>query len=673
MTSNINFSYPFFIQNQVLRSENLNNIVNYLDEQNRLTRTHLFGIGIVYGLNIEIGLVQSDGRVDLNISDGIGISSKGFFYNVQAMQLNSWTPVEVEQAEFLCDPDSPEETFEIWELFENGAGGEMLNEDFFKEDKVIILLWDQKEEFRTTCFNDRDNIVEGEVRINIRKFAVTTEVAEIITKGLDEVGGSENQVNLPAVCLNRFGYTRTPGSDTEPGIFPEEIVDCRRFLENYESICVNGLRVAENSGGNIAQAYIEVAKEFPEFFEENQFQNLETHLIGTANPKGLLQQVLDSNQQTGVQYFYDYLKDLVLAYEEFTNTDYAQIVTLRPDPCLFPYHISLGRIFFAENKLNQSAEYPYRTNLIRPPIEGQFDQSFRRAKRLAERMINLTKSEVQGEDPIVARFLNVNLPISLITAGDGEPGIMKITPSKGKWFPLSERAIPFYYLKEAVENKLGDIRAYWSFEAWNRNRQDRIPAFYPVSSTNNITIGLQGHLLCDVDAYNFFRIEGHLNRKLETVLTELNRQRKGLNLPFDIRCVKLDLDRDPRAQLDEETLAQIDAQTLDDLDKDTIPDHSAELELEMKELEITYQENRSELRLRLTRIPSQFISIFKKQRMSLLNYRSLLFLSMQFKQLLMNLIKSHNLPQLKSDFFRLRAMVEDSYSLRLIGSGRGKS
>ena len=42
-------SYPVFESGQVLTSRHLNDLVEYLDEQDRLTRNKLVGIGIVCG------------------------------------------------------------------------------------------------------------------------------------------------------------------------------------------------------------------------------------------------------------------------------------------------------------------------------------------------------------------------------------------------------------------------------------------------------------------------------------------------------------------------------------------------------------------------------------------------------------------------------------------------
>jgi hypothetical protein len=48
-----NVSYPDFVPDQLLTSDNLNQLFGYLDEQGRMTRTNLIGIGIVCGLDVE--------------------------------------------------------------------------------------------------------------------------------------------------------------------------------------------------------------------------------------------------------------------------------------------------------------------------------------------------------------------------------------------------------------------------------------------------------------------------------------------------------------------------------------------------------------------------------------------------------------------------------------------
>ncbi|MEZ4848534.1 MAG: hypothetical protein R3B93_07930 [Bacteroidia bacterium] len=121
------------------------------------------------------------------------------------------------------------------------------------------------------------------------------------------------------------------------------------------------------------------------------------------------------------------------------------------------------------------------------------------------------------------------------------PKEIKITPSKGKLFPLSDRAIPYYYSEENVANQKGSMRTYWNYQAKSKRRQGLIPAYFPVPKqgvveTSNLN---KKYLLRDMDAYDFFRIEGHLFDELEKVVENLQQQRQSLNLPFDIRCVEL--------------------------------------------------------------------------------------------------------------------------------------
>ncbi|HKJ42122.1 MAG TPA: hypothetical protein VKA27_08500, partial [Sunxiuqinia sp.] len=64
-------SFPVFEQNQVLTEEHLNAVVNYLDQQTRLSRRDLRGYGVVCGLKLSVVNRQ------LNLSKGCGLTSDG--------------------------------------------------------------------------------------------------------------------------------------------------------------------------------------------------------------------------------------------------------------------------------------------------------------------------------------------------------------------------------------------------------------------------------------------------------------------------------------------------------------------------------------------------------------------------------------------------------------------
>ena len=65
--------YPYFVANQVLKSKSLNDAFFHLDEQGRVTRTNLFGHGIIEGLTY----TWKDGV--LTIDRGEAITSNGWY------------------------------------------------------------------------------------------------------------------------------------------------------------------------------------------------------------------------------------------------------------------------------------------------------------------------------------------------------------------------------------------------------------------------------------------------------------------------------------------------------------------------------------------------------------------------------------------------------------------
>lgn len=599
MTARPTISYPYFVPNQLLNSADLNNLIEYLDQQNRLTRSYLFGMGILYGL--ELKWKEDGDKSTIIISEGVGLSSKGFLFDIGDIELRSYTEVMLEAKELMCEEtitDDIGSSYTMWELLE-GENGSVISELFADqslEDIVVLLFWDQGQNIQEASFSQCSQ-VKGETNVAIRVLATTKEVAEEITKSFSV--DSLSTEALPGICLPRFGLQ----GDSTPEINTGEIVSFRKFVQNYKEICTAAVKTDTATVGSIAAAYISVAERFAELLfkggnlEPDNFADLEAHLIGRGEGEvdqegaalpavvGLLQQVVESANGKGIQYFYDFLKDLVLAYDEFADTKFAQTLSGKPDRCLFPHHNLLGRIHKSEDEVKVFNDY--RTKLIQSPVEGLGNSDFDQAKQLYVRMMDLAARTLEdvvaeGVTKKGARFTNVNLPLPYPMQNDPQEPKIKITPSKGKWFPLSERAIPYYYAEESVSGKGKDfpIRENWSFKETDRNRQERIPAYYPVPTTSGSgnTASLEP-LLCDMDAYNFFRIEGHLYKEVETALQVIRQERQRLNLPFDIRCLKLDL-KETKFNLGEGSTI--------------LPGHVRRL-LKVRDLELSYKRSRIEL------------------------------------------------------------------------------
>ena len=74
----VNYVYPKFVPDQLLTSDDLNELFCYLDKQGRLTRTNLIGIGIVCGLEVQLNTTKTI----ITITKGTGVTSAGYLINV---------------------------------------------------------------------------------------------------------------------------------------------------------------------------------------------------------------------------------------------------------------------------------------------------------------------------------------------------------------------------------------------------------------------------------------------------------------------------------------------------------------------------------------------------------------------------------------------------------------
>ncbi|MBI5895994.1 MAG: hypothetical protein HZB24_08330, partial [Desulfobacterales bacterium] len=74
-------TYTVFEDNQVLTAGQLNQRMDYLEQQTRLSRVRLHGIGLVCGLNLSL----ERGRIRL--SKGSAVTSQGDLLNLAENQL----------------------------------------------------------------------------------------------------------------------------------------------------------------------------------------------------------------------------------------------------------------------------------------------------------------------------------------------------------------------------------------------------------------------------------------------------------------------------------------------------------------------------------------------------------------------------------------------------------
>src|ERR1043165_2597703 len=115
-------SYPVFENNQVLTSSQLNQLVAYLDEQNRLTRVKLIGDGIACGFTLKYDKLTAPD--ELTIFQGMGITSAGYLITEGDCIVKEYRKYELPKG---CryvpfeDPDTTVQDVLLWELLTEDA------------------------------------------------------------------------------------------------------------------------------------------------------------------------------------------------------------------------------------------------------------------------------------------------------------------------------------------------------------------------------------------------------------------------------------------------------------------------------------------------------------------------------------------------------------------------
>lgn len=491
-------TFPVFQSNQVLTDRHLNQLRGYLDEQNRLTRSQLIGVGILSGLEVLTG--STNNSLSLTITEGVGITSEGYLIQMLSTTLGSLAKEKKipGAALGLSNQEIP-----VRELLEGTNNPFPLTlEDL--NDRLVVLLLEAADTDSDNCINDCDD--QGTTReFVIRKYLIDS--SYLISESEDDIELENHDDALIPLKIHRFGW-----SSKEGPVSLAEIKTYDDFFEKYRLVCKEAIK-------DIGLAYHNISKNFAQLIPPlNYNDEFENDAVGNALEDiltGLITTHIDASgtRDYEIQYFYDYLKDLALAYNEFIDTAQDIKVVLTAESRNFPMHLSLGFASGATSPFNAQG----RSYFSQPPLYQSGTSALEETIRLFDRMKKMSTGYTST----------------------AEIRLTKITPGEPTRFKLSPTSIPFYYPYE-------EIREYWNYERFRKNQSHLIPAYANPESQLS-------HLL---DPYPFFRIEGHLGSPFAEVMSLLKDQRKLFNLPFDIYGVKVadgyqDYDLQYDYQLDE--------------------------------------------------------------------------------------------------------------------------
>jgi len=466
--------YTVFEEDQVLTSGQLNEIVQYLDQQDRATRTKLLGVGIVCGLRV----MRRDDSV--TVTEGAGVTTEGDLLYLEADRTyDRWKPFPATAYPL------PGSTFELVRKEAEDPDAKPLGRFGTRpgetlDDMVAVLFTDSTEKDPDLC--------SGGDCDNLGKWSCHTQRLLVVPKA--SIGAL-----LETMATPRAASTNLLPVVAQRPIMSTGITSTATLASTYRVACDQTLK---DLLAQLKRVYQECGALLPDVLPTNpaliwgaRLAKLSAEFAATA---------------IGIQYYYDFLKDLVETYNEFRRL-LCEDTTVCCPLNAFPKHLVLGNLQAGVDfTVNRTGRYP-------SPLVSATHERWLHAKALVRKLDVLIRSFRAPTD-----------------------GVIKITPSRFEESALEARAIPFYYQIGGGNS----IEQVWNFDL---TRSGMAAYNY---SYNASAYGAQGGaaspFTAQIGSLPFFRIEGHLSKQVDTVVQDLQAEIRTKNLPLAVRAVFLGVD-----------------------------------------------------------------------------------------------------------------------------------
>jgi hypothetical protein len=532
MSSLLN-SYPIFENNQVLTSAQLNELVAYLDEQNRLTRVKLLGDGIACGFDLQLNTSVSP--IELTIFKGMGITSLGFLITEGDCVVKRYRDYNLPAAtQYLPfeDPDTLTQDIKLYELLTDDAPvlptdviKFLDNPSGFLNDKIVMLFLETVDVDLKSCLTKSCD-EDGKSRIfNLRKLLVSKPDADkIIARTCAQTSAFVDKYDLPEITMKKALFTNDLPTPNTSNYYTFS----QTYINALSSTAkpVNNITIYNQIFSALKQTYVDFSPILsPVYGGVNPFLNFPSpswtsFITGTSTgPKYL-----------GMQYFYDFLKDLILAYNEFRDVAFDLMSECCIDMDCFPLHLFLGEVI-APATCKPSK---YRHYFNYSPLFNSQNEKLKQAIMLHKRIVlMLNKFDLN----------TVNNPNTVIVAPSQIPVPIYITPSNEKRDPLSRRSIPYYYRIHETLTNLGTLEQSWNYDFKKKCLFSK--NIFPLAYGNqdaaqfNDQGPIKTPLYYDTDPYNFFRIEGHIREDVTAAVTQIEKIKNDFDLPFNVITLRL--------------------------------------------------------------------------------------------------------------------------------------
>ncbi|HFA47581.1 MAG TPA: hypothetical protein ENJ95_01030 [Bacteroidetes bacterium] len=526
--------FPIFQANQVLTASNLNDLVNYLEQQDRLTRNALIGIGIVCGLEP----CYDPERNIIILSGGVAVTSQGYLVKTQKCELTQFIPYTLplpereesqddvqEKYPFFMRPDGGQiDLFELLEADHESSPGEpdptAVSPDFLRDKVVLLYLECVDEELKNCDINDCSD--KGAKRnFTLRKLLVNEEDAKNILEIERQLAGRPVHLHEhPKYDLKKLQLQKINPAANSVDNFYELML--RMFA------AIGGL--SPNLQAELKNSYAAYQPLLEDMYPTAAFPN------GPFGEQSFwFNPLFDlASNLFSVQHFYDLFYDLVQAYNEFADKACEVVAECCPNPARFPKHLLLGSLLSTGKKKAEPPVFeivdgrliydPASANTGLGPLE----------KPAVFRHFFIPSPLFDRQNERLQEMRSLHYRLYLLTSRYETENLfqlpIKITPSKDGDYYLSDKAIPFYYKFKPGD----DLHRNWSFKKTIKNRLGSIFSYIFTQQANH-------PFLLKLEANNFYRIEGVVGKTLRAAMAELMVQKHQLGLNFGIEPVYMGL------------------------------------------------------------------------------------------------------------------------------------
>lgn len=495
--SNISTQYRKFSKGQYIEHTQFNEFLDFFEDQDRLSRVMLQGVGIVCGLKPK--LVYKDRLLkSIQLSQGAALTTDGDLLTLnktnkvsEELYVSDLKTINIDQKEYTHFKGydnfkakypafyNEEKQIELWELatdLEKNSDFQPIEKLSNLEDKYLLLYLENYEKEVKPCRGvDCDNHGIQQVR-NLKVLVTTADGIKYILE--------KDKIQPHPLFLKDILKDEKLERVIIDHLISERGIDAGFSSLDLKNMYVYVLEKNEYGAGIFAKINaISKIIGMPEVDHEIFEAKLKEHL----------------DKPVGFQYTYDVVKDLSDTYSEITALLPKAFTQCFPDLVSFPKHVMLG-------KLTSNIQLdPYRHQFYNSPVLDD-DKASKKLRLLISRFAQQAKS------------FRYSFDFEAKTE-------IKITPSQ-KLNSLSNKAIPFYY--EVSEEFLKT----WSFDKTsNRSPKENLGYDTDLLSPD---AHIQNPVNFNIDRNSFYNIEGHQGMNYQEAFEQIKKIRDEQQLGFDI-------------------------------------------------------------------------------------------------------------------------------------------